>query len=113
MLLRDIILRWGNRMRKEEIKEYVDMAIKDRDINLLSYLAASIDETIKFVNESSDLEFSIMADYFEAVAYMTQSKEFLEAIRNRFINVTDHSLDLKYICEQINYAEDVFPIEEF
>ena len=98
----------------QEIQEASSVALTNMFLEGKSpYLAASIDETIKFVNESSDLEFSIMADYFEDVAYMTQSKEFLEAIRNRFINVTDHSLDLKYICEQINYAEDVFPIEEF
>ena len=100
-------------MNKEEIKEYVDMAIKDADINLLSYLVVTIDETIEFVKCSTDLEFSVMAPYFEDITYMTQSKEFLEAIRERFIKMTDHSLDLKYICEEINYAEEVFPIEEF
>ncbi|RIA75917.1 hypothetical protein EI71_00948 [Anaeroplasma bactoclasticum] len=100
-------------MTKNEIKEVVDMALKDADINLLSYLVSDIKSTIEFVLESTDLEFNQMADYFEDIAYMSQSKEFVEAIRTRFINMEDHSLDLKYICEQINYAEEVFPQEEY
>ena len=100
-------------MSKDEVKEYVDMAIKDRDINLLSYLVASIDSTIEFIKECNDLEFYVMADYFEDMCYMSQSEELLEAIRTRFINVTDNSLDLRYVCEQINYAEEVFPQEEY
>ena len=100
-------------MSKDEIKEVVDMALKDPDINLLSYLVSDIKSTIEFVHESTDLEFNQMADYFEDIAYMSQSQEFVEAIRTRFINLEDHSLDLKYICEQINYAEDVFLKEEY
>jgi hypothetical protein len=100
-------------MTKNEIKEVVDMALKDADINLLSYLVSDIKSTIEFVLESTDLEFNQMADYFEDIAYMSQSKEFVEAIRTRYINTEDHSIDLKYICEQINYAEEVFPQEEY
>lgn len=100
-------------MSKEEIKEYVDMAIKDPDMNLLSYLVCDIKSTIEFVNDSTDKEFEIISDYFEDICYMSQSMDFLEAIRTRFINITDRSLDLRYICEQINYAEEVFPKEEY
>ena len=100
-------------MNMNEIKSYVDMAIENRDLNILSYLVTDINETIKFIEESSDLEFSILADYFEQVAFMSESKDFIEAIRSRFIKMTDNSLDLKYICDSIKYAEDVFEEEEY
>lgn len=100
-------------MKKEVIKEYVDMAIDNRDINLLSYLVSDIHETIEFIKESNDIEFSIMAPYFEDIAYMSESKEFVDAIKDRFINIEDHSLDLKYIFEEISYADDCFEKEEY
>lgn len=100
-------------MKKEEIKEYVSFALKDPNVNLLSYLAADINETIAFIKESTDSEFNILADYFEDIAFMSQSHEFVDAIKERFIKIKDTSLDLKFICTMIQYAEEVFPQEEF
>lgn len=100
-------------MTKEEIKEYVNMAIDDSDLNILSYLASSIDSTIAFIKESTDKEFYTVSSYFDDLAYMSNSKEFVEAIEERFIKIKDTSLDLKYICQMIQYAKENFPEEEY
>lgn len=100
-------------MTKEEIKNYVDEIDNNPNINLLFIFTSNIDETIKFILESSDKEFEVMADYFLDIAYITESKDFIEAIRTRFINMKDNSLDLKYICDEIKAAEDVFEAEEY
>lgn len=100
-------------MTKEEIKNYVDMAYDNRDLNILSYLAQDINTTIEFIKESTDIEFYVLSDYFEDLVYMSNSRILLDSIRERFIKIKDSSLDLKYICQMIEYASECFPEEEY
>ena len=100
-------------MSKEELKGYIDEILKDRDINILSYLLVDIDLTMEIIKESTDSEFYYLSDYFEDIAYMSNRKEFIDCIRDRFIEMKDNSLDLLHVCDMIKYAEDVFPIDEY
>lgn len=73
-----------------------------QEINILS---ANIQETTTFLeNECTDEEFYWLSEIFEDIAYNTQSKEFINCLKNRLNKISDKNL-IKSIQTDIEFAE--------
>lgn len=73
-----------------------------KEINILS---ENIQETITFLkNECTDEEFYWLSEIFEDIAYNTQSKEFINCIKNRLNRISDKNL-IESIKTDIEFAE--------
>ena len=105
-------------MLKEEIDDIVSHRIKlhiedgfglqkcwDKEIEILS---RNMSETIFFIeNECSDEIFCWIGEIFDDVVEITQSKEFLEAIKKRASKIIDEK-SRRFIETDIRYAENRF-----
>ena len=102
-------------MIKEEINEVVKLrlAFDDEDyINIekcwdkeTEILSRDIKQTIHFIeNECNDETFCWIGEVFDDVADITQSQEFIVAIKNRAEKIIDEK-DRKHVEVDIRYAE--------
>lgn len=102
-------------MIKEEINEVVKLrlAFDDEDyINIekcwdkeTEILSRDIKQTIHFIeNECNDETFCWIGEVFDDVADITQSQEFIVAIKNRTEKIIDEK-DRKHVEVDIRYAE--------
>ena len=102
-------------MIKDEIKEIVKRRLEldtEDYINLekcwdkeTEILSRDIKQTINFIeNECDDETFCWIGEVFDDVADITQSKEFITAIKRRAEKIIDEK-DRKHVEVDIRYAE--------
>lgn len=103
----------------EDIKKVLEERMKigedsiGQNDDLLILMLDDLDKTMNFITTCTDQEFYYMSDTFDIISRMKQSRSFVECLKTRFINISDLSIDLYYLNDEIVAAEYELPIEEF